>query len=928
MFLTPNQRLALFLKSQQEKKAYSFSRWTEKLWEGISEETKPSLLNSTEAWILWEKIIEQESLDSPLLSYSETSKQMLEAWHLCHHWKVPLPIEKNFEKNKEAWIEDESAWLKEDHRFFLQSAKKYSEFCRENHWIDRANVLDHLPVFLDKTIQPSLYNGSVSHTYFIPPLIDCVGFDEWIPQQKEFINFCSKMGSSISYNSLLQSQGQTFQYEAPTETDELLAAIRTAQVWLKANPGARIGILVPTLEQRRFEVERLLSEHFQENEFNIAAPLSLTEYPLIRAAFLGLQLANKTISFEDFSKVLRLSLFGYSTDEIPLRAQWDVLLREKINRVGTLTDHFPLTILISLIEELQSNLLDILPNHKPHPTGFIDILKNLLSLQEQCQKKQKSKDWKIFIIQWLNILNWPNAVGLSQKNLKEQWDEILIQYEEMGRILGNHSFNEAFVYLKRLAAARTFSSNDYSDREHKEESDLNSLSAPVQVLGLLEGLGIPFDFLWVMGLNQKTWPTEPAPNPYLPYALQRSLNLPRCHPERELQVAKRLTQQLKRGGKIIVFSFAARIEDEKGVLSALLGKLDPFMVTEEKIHKRCFEEIKTNLEKNQNENQETNQKENQKKKLDRKSTSEIVPLQENELIRGGSRILNLQAACSFQAFADIRLHAKNLEPIHFGFSPALRGEIMHQILMRFWQGLKNQSMLKAFSSEQITQRIEENIHYVLKNVQSRGLFTLSATWNNFNDSLKTKNLYLDLERRRLSKLIHRFVDLELKRPPFEVIAQEVREEVQLNQLKLTLRIDRVDRLENNEELLIDYKTGSIQLSDWFGERPLDSQLPLYCIARKGNTQGAAFLIIRPDQIKYLGLASKEYSIEGIKTTEKMNQYDSEEDWETQCFVWKERLNALAREFVEGKIELNPLEAEKTCKVCKFQTICKVGAEQI
>jgi len=937
MFLTPNRRLALFLKEEQGKQAYPFRVWTESLWEVVQEAVQHDptqrLLSMVEQWVVWEKIIKEGSSEYPLLRSIETAKRVAEGWHLCQHWGI-------------SFAELSKACVREDHEFFLRWIKQYIEQCQVNRWVDTTNFLEVLQGELLNCSK--LLSDRSKDCTPIPQTISCIGFNEWTPQEQKFLEYCSQAGSTVRHGSLLRGRGQTFRYAAPTESEELISAIQGAKRWLTEHPTARIGILIPNLEQRRFEVERLLSETFLVEQFNISAPLPLSEYPLIQAAFLGLSLGKKDIKFEDLSKLLRLPFYGKYEQEMHHCSALEVLLREKINQKGILTDTLPLKAAIVMLEQLQVQLPALKSELKSefksefkselkselksefkselkfglepslenkNPVHFIELLKACSALQTRFLSKQSSENWKTLCLQLLNLLNWPGdrSLDVQEQELQKHWLEVLEQYQSMGRVLGKHSYSEALTQIKRLAAAKSFLPLNSASISSIETSSIgtsslrtsslrtSSIPASIQVLGLLEGLGIPFDFLWVMGLNRKDWPKEPAPNPFIPLPLQRAYNLPRSHAARELQVAKRLTEQLCWGAKTVVFSYAMMIEDQKTTLSPLLGELaeikfssqnDQFDLLPTVIPAAPLHFV-----------------------IPAEAGIQSVPVQDNEIIRGGSRILKLQAACPFRAFADIRLHAKPLQPLHFGLSPALRGEMLHQVLLFFWEGLSSQAALKALTDMERLQRIELSIDKTLQ--KHRNFWDLlSAT--EFVDK------YITLERRRLRELAQRFIELELSRPPFEVIAREVKQEVMLKGLLLTLRIDRIDRLlDKEDEILIDYKTGKTQLADWFGERPLDPQLPLYCIARKPKASGVAFAIIRPESVKYQGLSAIEDCIEGIKTPEKMLRYGSEETWESQCLAWEQRLEDLAFEFSKGRVEVLPLEGEKTCRGCDYKSLCRV-----
>ena len=68
--------------------------------------------------------------------------------------------------------------------------------------------------------------------------------------------------------------------------------------------------------------------------------------------------------------------------------------------------------------------------------------------------------------------------------------------------------------------------------------------APIQVLGALEAAGMQFDAVWLLGMDDQSWPPSAAPNPLLPARLQRELGMPHASAQRELLFARHLTEQL------------------------------------------------------------------------------------------------------------------------------------------------------------------------------------------------------------------------------------------------------------------------------------------------------------------------------------------------------------------------------------------------
>ena len=60
--------------------------------------------------------------------------------------------------------------------------------------------------------------------------------------------------------------------------------------------------------------------------------------------------------------------------------------------------------------------------------------------------------------------------------------------------------------------------------------------------------------------------------------------------------------------------------------------------------------------------------------------------------------------------------------------------------------------------------------------------------------------------------------------------------------------------------MIDYKTGNLQNNAWFGERPDEPQLPLYCIQPTLSIAGIAFASIRHNQLQFIGIVDNKNTL--------------------------------------------------------------------
>jgi ATP-dependent helicase/nuclease subunit B len=182
---------------------------------------------------------------------------------------------------------------------------------------------------------------------------------------------------------------------------------------------------------------------------------------------------------------------------------------------------------------------------------------------------------------------------------------------------------------------------------------------------------------------------------------------------------------------------------------------------------------------------------------------------------------------------------------------------------------------------------------------------------------------LDLEIERVTTLLESWLAVEVQRDgDFHVVEQEDSHELTLGALTLNLRPDRIDRLDDGREIVIDYKTGSVKRSSWLGERPSDAQLPLYALLND-SVEGVAFGRVHQEGVEYvflgeaLGLGGKELALE-----DQVKRYESEPvaSWEALRATWRHRLEGLANDFVRGHAAIDP--QPNACRYCALGSVCR------
>jgi ATP-dependent helicase/DNAse subunit B len=187
-----------------------------------------------------------------------------------------------------------------------------------------------------------------------------------------------------------------------------------------------------------------------------------------------------------------------------------------------------------------------------------------------------------------------------------------------------------------------------------------------------------------------------------------------------------------------------------------------------------------------------------------------------------------------------------------------------------------------------------------------------------------------LEGRRLQALMHEWLEVENERSDFQVQAREHEISLKIAPLEITLRVDRIDRLADGSQLIIDYKSGRCDVGDWLGERPAKPQLLLYGIAAATDAQAPpvsalAFARVRARDCAYVG-AGRIEAAPGIRTdiVKLVGEKIQAEDWDSLNSAWREILEQLVANFVAGDAAVDPL-SPSSCSYCGLQSFCRIGA---
>jgi ATP-dependent helicase/DNAse subunit B len=156
-----------------------------------------------------------------------------------------------------------------------------------------------------------------------------------------------------------------------------------------------------------------------------------------------------------------------------------------------------------------------------------------------------------------------------------------------------------------------------------------------------------------------------------------------------------------------------------------------------------------------------------------------------------------------------------------------------------------------------------------------------------------------------------------------VVARELDVTLELARLPIRLRVDRVDQLADGSRMIIDYKSRSGRVQDWFGDRPAQPQLPLYSIAEPDCVSGMAFAVLRPRESRFVGLG-RVAAAPGVSTDlSRLGKAGiNVQGWSELVDYWRSTLEHLARAFMAGDAPVDPLTAS-SCTWCGLQPLCRI-----
>lgn len=400
--------------------------------------------------------------------------------------------------------------------------------------------------------------------------------------------------------------------------------------------------------------------------------------------------------------------------------------------------------------------------------------------------------------------------------------------------------------------------------------------SPIQLLSPEEAVGQNFDAAWVMNVHDGNWPGHVASNPFLPHDMIRYI--PRATPEGELNFTRKVQRQLDGLAPEVHYSWNRAGDDVPRLASPLLAAAAAPDARPLPHWPLLMQAVSTAVAYPGGYAGHP--------WLEALDDTQGLPLQgEGSRLPGGSAMVSSQSACPLMAYLLYRLQLR-FEPMPGPFADyAYRGKLLHEALYQLFREHADQPGLPAGDG------IAAAVDRALRRHQAQQRLAPAA---------------LRAEQLRLRRLLQQWLVFERPRQGFVVAALEQEHRVVVQGLALEFRLDRIDRLGDGRRLIIDYKSGAVDVAGWLRPRLGAPQLPLYAVLldleQPGSVGGLALASVRAGDCRLAGVVDDPLAAwQTLYASDKRNSAFGRAcaGWEDLLEHWKTGIGVLLQEIAAG-----------------------------
>ena len=750
-----------------------------------------------------------------------------------------------------------------DSAAFVSWCAAYTQRLEANHWVDSAQLEK---LIVDKTATLKALPTALMFAYF----------DLTTASQQMHIQTCEQLNIAVSHHSGIastqatQQQVQYFSYAH--EQQEIQTVLYKAKELIEAEPESRIGIVIPNLSENRSQIEQMTRSVFYPN----LSPLDCQQTDLVFRFSLG-QALNKVPYIHSMLTALELlkKSFSYQSLQAFLFSQWWSL---KDQNTSTTAD---LIRLDRAIKKRRSPWLTwedintICQEKLPEAIYLSDFFQELIKFKEILFTSEKklysTREWSATFSDWLVLLGWSeNELDSWHFQTHESWLETI-------QLFVSHDLVQAEIGLSRaLRTLNGLCKDKVYMRQAKDE--------PILISGVLEGVGQAVDYLFVTGMHE-AYPPPITKDPFISQSVLAERGFPFARNDTQFTYEHNKLASLLAGGHYVEVSYARQHNEGEYDVTALL-RAEKFSQTSSVAKQGISSKL-----------------------VEYSDTIGLACLQSAN-IQGGSKVFENQSHCPFKAYIEHRILRLTEDEPEFGLDARDAGTIVHDILENIWSELQSFSALNRMDEADLLKLIERHVDHYIDTPNSKFQYD--------------RKYLLSLEKPRLKELLMEWFTLEKdqRMAPYTVMAVEKRIQSEFGGIPMTLVIDRIDQTDQGDCLIIDYKTGQAEVSDWNGDRPKSPQMPLYALALEQQSnysiKGIGFGKLKLNDCALKGFTALENIGANFKTSLSRDKIP----WAEQLQEWHANLSDLAQEFLDGHALVNPSKVNP-CQYCDLHSVCRV-----
>lgn len=745
--------------------------------------------------------------------------------------------------------------------------KEFDRRCFKQVWLPMYRLADQVMVLPEKDVN-------------FPAEIIVYGFDRLTSQQSAFLDHAAERGSKVQIIEPEKRQGKAVRVVLGDREQEYEYAASWANECIKENPELRIAIALadknkqlPGIKRslnRAMFPQRLYPSTSEEQVYDTGEAISLDTEPVIDAALRILSQSHHRVDLFEFGSICRSRFISGADEEYFSRSRLDTNLRT----IGELKPSLAFIARQIFDKEEQAYRLDC---HQ-----FYRQLQDWRERIDELPASQRASEWATDFARLLQAIGWPGGseIDPSLQARLNRWDDVLSQLSVLDAVTSPMRQVDALAWLRRFAGELTL----------PQPRHVN----PLHIISIEEASRLSFDRIWVCGLDDELWPPASRPNPLIPILMQREAGLPGASNSLVVAEARRAIQKTIQNSDEVILSSACRVEDRELRVSPMISDIAEISESEYVMPGLSIADSLFASKYLEN------------------FDDQAVPLH-SDRAKGGTSILRNQAACPFRAFITHRLVSEIPEEPQPGLDAAERGTLIHSVMEIVWSRLISHSGLMSADEAEREHIVLDAAQTALDRFKRRKPETLTRRFR-------------EIELERLVTLVMKWLHFEEQRQSFTVLHPEAERIVELAGLKMKIFIDRIDRNEIGEHIILDYKTGETSVSDWFGDRPEEPQLPLYALSEmdSGNEVAAlCFAQIRSSDATFNGISREKEQVPGVPPWTQHRQTKSFDSWNSILNDWRATLEKLAGDFVAGVAPVDP-KTSSTCRYCELAGVCRIN----